>query len=80
LEEECALLRKTQLSKNGNLGASNHISLDIGEQGGLREENIVQQLFEAIEICDFFFSKRNSNKIILVIKKFTSSDLMIKKD
>jgi hypothetical protein len=52
LEEECASLRNTHLSQNGISGASNHLNLDIAEHRENREEDTVQQLFEAMEIGD----------------------------
>jgi hypothetical protein len=39
-----------QLSKDGNLGASNQMVLEYSRQGEIREEDMVQNLFEVMEI------------------------------
>jgi hypothetical protein len=54
LETGCTMLRNlaVQLSKNVNSGASNQMTSDNSEQGEPREEDTVQQLFEAMDISE----------------------------
>jgi hypothetical protein len=52
LETKCAILRNLViwLSKNFNSWASNQMVPNNSRQGKLKEEYIVQQIFEAMEI------------------------------